>query len=121
MEDKPTLVLGATDRPEKYAFRAIQMLLERNFTVHAIGNRKGKILEVDIITAPILIPNIHTITLYLNAERQKEYYKYLISLTPKRIIFNPGTENLELKRLAENAGIKTENACTLVMLRLNSY
>jgi hypothetical protein len=67
------------------------------------------------------IENLHTISLYLNPSRQKEYYDYLISLRPKRIIFNPGTENLELESLAHQNQIETEQACTLVLLSLGAY
>lgn len=116
-----TLVIGASERADKYSNLATRLLLNKGHNVKTIGSRKGLIEQTEIYTDMVLWDNIHTITLYINPEIQKNYYEYIIKLMPKRIIFNPGTENDELKKLAESFGIETEYACTLVLLNLNQY
>jgi predicted CoA-binding protein len=119
---KKTAVLGASLNPERYSFRAVSKLQEAGHEVVALGLEAGRIGAVEITTKyPDKIPGLHTISLYLNPKRQKEYYQYILHLKPERIIFNPGTENDELLALAEENGIETVEACTLVMLRLGSY
>ncbi|MBK9257631.1 MAG: CoA-binding protein [Saprospiraceae bacterium] len=118
---KKTLVLGATTNPARYAFVAAKMLEENGHETVLVGKRKGFIGENEILHDKIHIENLDTITLYLNPDNQKEYYDYILSLQPKRIIFNPGTENSELKHLAKAKGIKTDYACTLVLLRTGQY
>ncbi|MBP7273130.1 MAG: CoA-binding protein [Saprospiraceae bacterium] len=119
--DKKTVVLGASTKPERYSFLATRALLRNGHTVVPIGNKAGKIDGQAIFMGKPHIENIDTVTLYLNPERQKEYYDYIISLQPKRIIFNPGTENPELMQLAKNQKISTELACTLVLLSTSQY
>ena len=121
MEKKKTLVIGASENPNRYSNLAVQKLLAHNHPVVAIGARKGAIGNIPIVTEKEIFKNIDTVTLYLNPERQKEYYNYILSLHPKRIIFNPGAENEELEKLAEDNGIKTQEACTLVMLGTGQY
>lgn len=116
-----TLVLGASTNPERYAYKAIVRLRAAGHPVFAIGLRPGKVADVDIITHRPELVNVHTITLYLNPERQKEWYAYLLSLQPKRVIFNPGTENRELVALAEQNGIICQEACTLVLLATGQF
>lgn len=118
---KPTLVLGASENPERYSNRAIRDLQSYHHPLWAIGARKGMVGSTMIETDQIPCPSIDTVTLYLSPERQKPYYEYILSLTPHRIIFNPGTENEELAALAEQQGIKTIEACTLVLLRTGQY
>ncbi len=118
---KKTLVIGASENPSRYSFLAVNKLLSKGYTVVALGNRKGKIQDVDITTEQIAFEDIDTITLYLNPSNQKTYYEYILSLHPKRIIFNPGTENEELESLAQKSGIKTMEACTLVLLSTGQY
>lgn len=87
-----------------------------------LGIRKGYIGSEQIITEwPEQINGLDTLTLYMNPSRQREHYDYLISLKPKRMVFNPGTENRELEELARDAGIEVEEACTLVLLRTGQY
>jgi len=86
-----------------------------------IGKKKGTINNLDIITEPVASADVDTITLYLNAQNQKQYYDYIISIHPKRIIFNPGAENDELAKLAVNNNIEPIEACTLVLLSTNQY
>jgi predicted CoA-binding protein len=119
--NKKTLVLGASENPSRYSFLAINSLRKHQHPVAAIGRRKGRVLDVDITTDKKPIEPVDTITLYLNPLNQKEYYDYILSLRPKRIIFNPGTENRELYDLAKNNGIQPLEACTLVLLSTGQY
>jgi predicted CoA-binding protein len=121
MKNKKTLVLGATTKPDRYAFRAINMLVEKGHTVLAIGQNTGEVAGVKIYTKAIPVKNIDTVTLYLNPARQRDYYNYIIEAQPKRVVFNPGTENPELYQLLELNNIKAEVACTLVLLATNQY
>ena len=118
---KKTLVIGASPEPTRYSTMAITMLREHSHPVIAIGKRSGKVSDVEIQKDSVAEKDIDTVTLYINPTFQKEYYDYIISLRPKRIIFNPGTENPELNILANKAGIETLEACTLVMLRTGQY
>ncbi len=121
MKNKKTVVLGASTKPERYAFKAITKLVENGHSVIAIGQNKGEVAGVSIYTKNIPLKNIDTFTLYLNPIRQKEYYNYIIETKPKRVIFNPGTENPEFYQLLTSNGIKSEVACTLVLLATNQY
>lgn len=118
---KKTLVIGASTNPERYSYLAINKLLKYNHEVVAVGLKAGKIQNVDIETQLIPFKNIDTVTLYLNPVNQKKYYDYILSLKPKRIIFNPGTENDELFNVAKENSIIPVEACTLVMLSTNQY
>ncbi len=121
MANKHTLVIGASDKPSRYSFLAISRLRAKGHTVTAIGSRKSIVGDVAIDTEKSNINNIDTITLYLNPLRQKEYYDYILSLRPRRIIFNPGAENPELYSLAKENGIEPIEACTLVLLSTGQY
>lgn len=116
-----TLVLGATTNKDRYAYKAIHNLVGKSHQVVAIGLKKGMALDVQIETEKISFHGVDTITLYLNAINQREYYDYIISLNPRRVIFNPGTENPELYKLLEENNIDYEIACTLVLLATNQY
>jgi predicted CoA-binding protein len=119
---KKTLVLGASENPERYSNKAIRLLRSKGHEVVAIGKRPGKVGDVPYSDEkPLIIPDLDTITIYLNPFNQKEYYEYIISLKPNRIIFNPGSENPELSQLAEENGIKVVEACTLVLLSTGQY
>lgn len=121
MGEKKTLVIGASENTERYSNMAIKSLLRHSHTVVAIGLRKGMVEDVPVNTEKIAIDNLHTITLYINPALQKDYYDYILSLHPKRIIFNPGTENNELSTLADKNGIEVLEACTLVLLNTGQY
>ena len=121
MKNKKTLVLGASTKPDRYAFKAINKLVEKGHTVLAIGQNTGEVAGVKIYTKAIPVKNIDTVTLYLNPTRQREYYNYIIEAQPKRVVFNPGTENPEFYQLLELNNIKSEVACTLVSLATNKY
>tara|TARA_R110002124_G_scaffold260704_1_gene426614 strand:+ start:637 stop:1002 length:366 start_codon:yes stop_codon:yes gene_type:complete len=121
MRNKKTLVLGASTKPDRYAFKAITMLVDKGHSVLAIGQNSGEVAGVKIQTKAIPLKNIDTITLYLNPARQRDYYNYIIEAKPKRVVFNPGTENPEFYQLLELNDIKSEVACTLVLLSTNQY
>jgi uncharacterized protein len=121
MKSKKTVVLGASANPARYSYLAINRLSVYQHPVVAIGLRAGKVGDVEIVTTRPDEKDVDTITLYLNPTNQKPYYDYILSLQPKRIIFNPGTENDELYRMAKEKGIKPMEACTLVMLSTGQY
>lgn len=114
--NKKTLVIGASEKPDRYSNIAIRKLRNNNICVEAIALRDGKVSDVVFKTGLPELNNIHTVTLYIGPSRQVFYYRYIIDLKPKRIIFNPGTENAELKLLAVENGIDVVENCTLVML-----
>ncbi len=121
MKNKKTLVLGASANPSRYSNLAINQLRAKGNDVVAIGNKTGKVNDVEIITEKKPINNLDTVTLYLNANNQKAYYDYIFEQNPKRIIFNPGAENYELASLAKQKGIIPQEACTLVLLSTGQY
>ena len=119
--NKTTLVLGASNNPARYSNIAINRLRRHNHPVVAIGKRLGMVADTPLETETRRIDNLDTITLYLNPTNQKQYYQYILDLHPKRIIFNPGTENKELQDLARKKGIEALEACTLVLLSTGQY
>ncbi len=118
---KKTLIVGASSNPERYSNKAIHLLREKKHPVLALGRKAGQVFDVPIEPGTPSFQQVDTISLYLNPSRQVDLYDYLLGLKPKRIIFNPGTENDAFKDLAEAAGIEVEYACTLVLLRLGQY
>lgn len=118
---KKTLVIGASDNPERYAYKAISMLQGHNHPVEAIGRKNIEVLGVQIHKENIVFEGIDTVTLYVNPKIQQEYYDYILSLKPKRVIFNPGTENPEFYKFLDAKNIKYEEACTLVLLTTGQY
>lgn len=118
---KTTLVLGASANPSRYSNLAINRLRRLNHPVVAIGKRTGVVADTSLETEMRKIENLDTITLYLSPANQKQYYQYILDLKPKRIIFNPGTENEELESLAKQNGIQPIEACTLVLLGTGQY
>ena len=121
MEKKKTLVIGASENPERYSNLAVQKLAAHQHPVVAIGLKKGSIGNTLIETEKIPFTDIDTVTLYINPLRQPAYYDYILSLKPKRIIFNPGAENEEFYALAKQKGILPQEACTLVLLSTGQY
>ncbi|MFY7899923.1 MAG: CoA-binding protein [Chitinophagaceae bacterium] len=118
---KKTVVIGASDNPDRYSYLAVQKLRANEHEVIAIGKSKAVVADVTIETEPVLANDVDTVTLYVNPILQKNYYDYILSLKPKRIIFNPGTENEELSELAFKNNIQPFMACTLVMLGTKQY
>lgn len=121
MISKKTLVLGASDNPSRYSYLAVQKLRQHGHPVVAVGRKHIRVGDVTIETGQPGLDAIDTVTLYLNPMHQQEYYNYILSLHPKRIIFNPGAENDELAQLARGKGIQTMEACTLVMLSTGQF
>jgi uncharacterized protein len=121
--EKPTLVLGASTNPERTSYTALHMLTEAGVPVYAIGLKEGDVAGVHIHKGRDWFTEqaIHTVTLYMNARHQAEWADYILGLHPKRIIFNPGAENAELRDQAAAAGIETHEACTLVMLNFHQF
>ena len=118
---KKTLVLGASLKPQRYSNIAINRLVNHNHEVVAFGLREGTVAGVEIDTNIMPYKDVDTVSLYLNPERQKPFYNYIMSLQPKRIIFNPGTENSEFQNVLKQNNIFFEEACTLVLLGINQY
>ncbi len=118
---KKTVVLGASQNPERYSNMAVRKLVAYQHPVVAIGRRPGNINGTEIIKDHPVLEDVDTVTLYLNPGNQKPYYDYILSLQPKRIIFNPGAENEELEKIAADKGIASLEACTLVMLSTGQY
>lgn len=118
---KKTVVLGASDNPSRYSYLAVQRLTNHQHPVVAIGKKEGRIGNTEIIKEHPAMDDVDTVTLYLNPTNQVPYYDYILSLKPKRIIFNPGTENDELYDMAKANDIQPIEACTLVMLSTGQY
>jgi predicted CoA-binding protein len=118
---KKTLVIGASDNPQRYSYLAVNRLRGKGHPVVAIGRKPSKVGDVAVDTDKKDFREVDTVTLYLSPGLQKEYYDYIISLHPKRIIFNPGAENPELEELAQSHGIEPLEACTLVLLSTGQY
>ncbi|WP_435577436.1 CoA-binding protein [Gilvibacter sp.] len=116
-----TLVLGASLKSNRYSYYAIERLVAHDQPVVAIGLRAGTVAGIPIETTPVPFDGIDTVTLYLNPQRQQQYYDYIIGLKPRRVIFNPGTENLEFENKLRANGILADRACTLVLLSTNQY
>lgn len=120
-EKKKTLVLGASDNPSRYSYLAINSLRKYGHPVVAIGKKITRVADVPVEKEKKDFDNIDTVTLYLNPLHQQDYYAYLLTLKPKRIIFNPGAENDELATLAKKNQIEVMEACTLVLLSTGQY
>jgi predicted CoA-binding protein len=121
MPNKKTLVIGASTNPAQYSHLAVRKLLAAGHEVEAIGREEFSIEKISVGTTMLAFEGIDTVTIYLNADRQKAYQVYILSLDPKRIIFNPGAENPSFFKEATNKGIETIEACTLVMLSSGTY
>lgn len=118
-----TVIIGATNNPSRYAYLAAERLKAHKHTFIPVSIKKGDVLGEQILnlhTEP-KIDHVHTVTLYLNPTNQSQWEDYIINLSPKRIIFNPGTENPHLVEKAKKAGIETVYGCTLVMLSAGTY
>lgn len=118
---KKTLVIGASENPERYSNKAIRALLSHNHEVVALGLKNGSVEGVAFHTEKEPFENIDTVTLYVGPRNQPEYYSYIIGLKPRRVIFNPGTENPEFMSQLESEGIYPEVACTLVLLATGQF
>ncbi len=118
---KTTVVIGASENTERYSNRVTRMLHHQNIPVVAIGVKAGEIDGVNIQTGFPKVDSVDTVTLYVGPAHQPQYYDYVLSLKPERVIFNPGTENPEFEEKARKAGIEVLEACTLTMLSVGTY
>lgn len=118
---KKTLVIGASENPGRFSNKAIHALVSHGYKVVAIGLNEGKVAGVSFNSEKKLFENIDTVSLYVGPQNQPEYYAYIIGLKPRRVIFNPGTENPEFIAQLKTAGIYPEIACTLVLLATGQF
>ncbi|MGW8314205.1 MAG: CoA-binding protein [Bacteroidales bacterium] len=121
MESKKTLVLGASPNPVRFSYKAVKSLMRHDQEVVAVGFRKGLIEDQEILVGQPPIDNVHTVSIYIGSSRQEEYYDYIFSLNPQRVIFNPGTVNPEFMRRLKKEGIEPLGQCMLVMLNEGTY
>lgn len=118
---KKTLIIGATNNPERYAYKAANSLKSHGHPIVPFGIKKGEVAGEAIINDWKSFDEIDTVTMYVGPQRQPEYIDNIISISPKRVIFNPGTENEISQKKLEAAGIEVEEACTLVLLSIGNY
>ena len=118
---KKTLVIGASEKPERYSNKAIKALRSHEQPVIALAPRNGQVSDIEFITSKESFTDIDTVTLYVGPKVQTEYYQYILGLKPNRVIFNPGTENPEFIDLLEKNSIRAEQACTLLLLVIGEY
>lgn len=121
MAGKKTLVVGASPKPDRYSYQAVANLSANGHETIALGNRIGEIGPVTITTEKNALEGIDSVSVYLSAKNQSEYQDYIISLKPKRVIFNPGAENPDFYETLDKEGIEAVEACTLVMLSIGNY
>ena len=122
MSEKKTIVLGASPEKNRFAHKAVKSLIRYGHPVIPIGIKPGNILGVDIVTTPKVYDNIHTVSIYLSPENQKQYYDYILNkIIPKRIIFNPGSENHEFIKMLMTENIEVLIGCTLIMLNTGKF
>lgn len=118
---KKTLIIGASSNPERYAYKAAERLLSHGHEIELLGVRPDVVFGKTVDVERKQYEGIDTVTLYIGPKHQPEYYDYVLSLNPKRVVFNPGTENMEFETLLTEKGIEAEEACTLVLLGTGQY
>jgi len=116
-----TLIIGASTNPERYSYKAAEKLLANGHDIYMIGNKSRHIFYREITQNLTPFPDVDTVTMYLSAKNQTGYYDYIMSLKPRRVIFNPGAENPVFENILKSNHIQTEEACTLVLLSTNAY
>jgi predicted CoA-binding protein len=121
VENKKTVVLGASPNPVRFSYKAVKALIRNEQEVVAVGFKSGEIEEQEILVGQPHIDNVHTVSIYIGSSRQEEYYDYIFSLKPKRVIFNPGTVNPNFMMRLKKVGIEPVSQCMLVMLNEGSY
>lgn len=118
---KKTLILGATTNTARYAYKAAEKLTNYNHPIVPVGIKKGEVFGEQIINSKAIQIDVDTITMYVGPKNQEEWYEYIVETKPKRVLFNPGTENPILQHKLKEEGIEYEEACTLVLLNLGEY
>ena len=116
-----TLIIGASDNPERYSYKAAHALVAKGYTIKLLGVKEFELLNQKSLTGFPDLENIDTVTLYIGPPKQSAYYDYIVKLKPRRVIFNPGTENSEFEKLLKENNIAFEVACTLVLLSIGAY
>lgn len=116
-----TVVIGASNNPERYSYKAVKALLAHQHEVVPVSNKKAEVLGLNIQTTEVVEESVDTVTLYVGPANQNFYKEYILATKPRRVIFNPGTENPEMEELLEKNGIEVEEACTLVLLSTGQY
>jgi len=116
-----TLIIGASTNPNRYAYKAAQRLLEHGYEIYLLGAKRGLLFDYAIEIEPHAYVDVDTVTLYIGVANQPGYYDYILSLKPRRVIFNPGTENPAFETLLRSNGIEPVEACTLVLLSIGAY
>lgn len=120
---KKTVIIGASPNPERYSYMAAQLLKQYGYEFIPVGIKRGELFGQQILNVnenPV-IQGTHTVTLYVSERNQKGLEKYILDLHPKRVIFNPGSENIDFEEFLKNKGVEVLEACTLVMLRTGQY
>ena len=120
-KSKKTVVIGASPDPTRFSYKAVKKLSEYGHPVVAIGIREGEIEGIKIINDKPNLQEVHTVTMYLSESNQNDYFDYIINLKPRRVIFNPGSENDEFAKKLQQKGIEVDENCTLVMLSTENY
>lgn len=118
---KKTLIIGASSNQERFSYLAAERLLAHGHEIELIGKRPEVVFGKTIDTEKKPYNDIDTVTLYLSEKFQPEYYEYVISLKPARVIFNPGTENPEFEEILKENNIDVVENCTLILLRTGRY
>lgn len=118
---KKTLILGASTNSARYAYLVANKLVRKGYEIVNVGRKVGEVAGVAIQDTSVVHSDIDTITLYVGPKNQEVYYDYILATKPKRVIFNPGSENPDLSKLLTDKGIAVEEACTLVMLNTGQY
>lgn len=121
LKTQKTVILGASPNPVRFSYKAVKSLIRHNKDVVAVGFRKGEIENLEIQVGTPFIEDVHTISIYIGSSRQEDYYDYIISLKPKRVIFNPGTINPSFMAILQKENIEPVNACMLVMLNEGNF
>ncbi len=116
-----TIVIGASNNPSRYSYKAVQSLLNHQHEVIPVSNKKDQVLGLEIKSIETIPSDVDTVTLYVGPQNQSHYVDYILKVNPRRVIFNPGTENDELVEKLNEKGIESVEACTLVMLATGQY
>ena len=122
--DKPETVaiLGASPKPDRYAYKAFEMLRRHGHRPVPVNPAFDEILGEKCYPKILEAPQpLHTVTLYLGEARSNPLIDEIIAAKPRRIIMNPGAENQALAEKAEEAGIEVVEGCTLVMLQTGQF
>lgn len=119
---KKTLIIGASTNSTRYAYLAAERLLSKGVEIELFGRKEGEVLGNHIKTdLGDLSQDIHTVTMYLSEQNQKDYEEFILNLEPVRVIFNPGAENPDFENRLEEKGIEVVEGCTLVMLGTGQF